>query len=144
MKDTKYLFQRNRTWWVKVAVPSPLRELLGYDLRQSLHTQRIDEARAARDEVVSELFQKISDARDGLEKSRACKESTVPDDESGFEILTREDFSDVTFLLEVDAPLLARAAKPGQPLLPCVCQRPIPGPLPDAGTTRLPGKTHAS
>ena len=114
MKDTKYLFQRNKTWWVKVAVPSALRERLGYDLRQSLHTHRIDEARAARDKVVGELFQQINDARDGPPKSRACKEPTVPDDENGFEILAREDFSDVTFLLEVDAPLLARAAKPGQ------------------------------
>jgi len=31
-----------------------------------------------------------------------------------FEILRREDFSDVTFLLEIRYPLLARAAKPGQ------------------------------
>lgn len=33
---------------------------------------------------------------------------------SGFEILAREDFSDVTYLLEISHPLLARAAKPGQ------------------------------
>lgn len=31
-----------------------------------------------------------------------------------FEIVTREDFSDVTFLLEVRHPLMAKAAKPGQ------------------------------
>jgi len=31
-----------------------------------------------------------------------------------FEILKREDFSDVTFLLEISHPLLARAARPGQ------------------------------
>jgi NAD(P)H-flavin reductase len=34
--------------------------------------------------------------------------------ESEFEIVRREDFSDVTYLLEVKHPLLARAAKPGQ------------------------------
>jgi NAD(P)H-flavin reductase len=34
--------------------------------------------------------------------------------ESSFEIVRREDFSDVTYLLEVSHPLLARAAKPGQ------------------------------
>ena len=33
---------------------------------------------------------------------------------AGFEIVAREDFSDVTYLLEVRHPLLAQAAKPGQ------------------------------
>jgi NAD(P)H-flavin reductase len=33
---------------------------------------------------------------------------------SGFEIVGREDFSDVTYLLEIRHPLLARAAQPGQ------------------------------
>ena len=33
---------------------------------------------------------------------------------SGFEIVAREDFSDVTYLLEIRHPQLAKAAKPGQ------------------------------
>jgi len=33
---------------------------------------------------------------------------------SGFPIVTREDFSDATFLLEIEHPALAKAAKPGQ------------------------------
>jgi NAD(P)H-flavin reductase len=33
---------------------------------------------------------------------------------SGFEIVARDDFSDVTYLLEIRHPLLAKAAKPGQ------------------------------
>ena len=33
---------------------------------------------------------------------------------SGFEIVAREDFSDVTYLLEIRHPLLAKAARPGQ------------------------------
>ena len=33
---------------------------------------------------------------------------------SNFEIVAREDFSDVTYLLEVRHPLMAKAAKPGQ------------------------------
>jgi len=33
---------------------------------------------------------------------------------SGFPIVSREDFSDVTFLLEIEHPLMAKAAKPGQ------------------------------
>jgi sulfide dehydrogenase subunit beta len=35
-------------------------------------------------------------------------------DLSRFEIISREDFSDVTFLLEIRHPLMARAARPGQ------------------------------
>jgi NAD(P)H-flavin reductase len=34
--------------------------------------------------------------------------------EAGLEIVARQDFSDVTFLLEVSHPMLARAARPGQ------------------------------
>jgi NAD(P)H-flavin reductase len=34
--------------------------------------------------------------------------------DQGFEIVTRDDFSDVTYLLEVRHPLMARAARPGQ------------------------------
>ena len=34
--------------------------------------------------------------------------------DTGFEIVTRTDFSDATFLLEVRHPLMARAARPGQ------------------------------
>ncbi len=33
---------------------------------------------------------------------------------SGFEIVSREDFSDVTYLLQVHHPLMAKAARPGQ------------------------------
>ena len=33
---------------------------------------------------------------------------------SNFEIVAREDFSDVTYLLEIRHPLMAKAARPGQ------------------------------
>ena len=33
---------------------------------------------------------------------------------SGYEIVARADYSDVTYLLEVRHPLMARAARPGQ------------------------------
>jgi sulfide dehydrogenase subunit beta len=38
----------------------------------------------------------------------------APDEVSRFEIVAREDFSDVTYLLEVRHPAMARAARPGQ------------------------------
>ena len=44
--------------------------------------------------------------------SAGCRIERVP--MSDFEIVRREDFSDVTYLLEVRHPLMARAARPGQ------------------------------
>ena len=46
----------------------------------------------------------------------AAKHGTASDTmpNPGFEIVNRADYSDVTFLLEVLHPLMARAAKPGQ------------------------------
>lgn len=50
--------------------------------------------------------------------SREAVLRAAPPPETGlappFEVLAREDFSDVTFLLEVSHPRLARAARPGQ------------------------------
>jgi NAD(P)H-flavin reductase len=37
-----------------------------------------------------------------------------PTEGSGFEVVARQDFSDVTFLLEIRHPMLAKAARPGQ------------------------------
>jgi sulfide dehydrogenase subunit beta len=37
-----------------------------------------------------------------------------PADGPGFEVVARQDFSDVTFLLEIRHPMLAKAARPGQ------------------------------
>ena len=39
--DTRYLFKRYNTWWVKLAVPRTLREQLGYDLRESLKNRLV-------------------------------------------------------------------------------------------------------
>ena len=63
--DTKYLFRRDKTWWVKLAVPRSLRDELGYDLRRSLHTSDIDAAREARWPVIDELRDKIDNIRAG-------------------------------------------------------------------------------
>jgi len=46
--DTRYLFKRDKTWWVKVAVPRTLRDELGYDLRRSLQTHDLEAARESR------------------------------------------------------------------------------------------------
>jgi NAD(P)H-flavin reductase len=42
------------------------------------------------------------------------KKGMMSDSLSRFEIVTRQDFSDVTYLLEVRHPLMAKAARPGQ------------------------------
>jgi NAD(P)H-flavin reductase len=119
MNDTKYLFTRDQTWWVKVAVPKTLRDVLGYDLRRSLHTSDLVTARAARGQIVEEFRNEIAQAGAQLEAGGgepAHRESPDPAPwaSAGFEITAREDFSDVTYLLEVHHPMLARAAAPGQ------------------------------
>ena len=70
--DTKYLFKRDETWWVKIAVPRTLRKELGYDLRRSLHTHELEQAREARWPVIEEF-------RAEIEKTHK-KESGVPAD----------------------------------------------------------------
>ena len=72
--DTKYLFKRDKTWWVKLAVPRSLRGSLGYDLRRSLHTQDIKEAQQAR-------WEAIEDFRDEIEKARAANGGDVAEDQ---------------------------------------------------------------
>ena len=57
--DTRYLFKRHNTWWVKVAVPRTLRNQLGYDLRQSLKTHNLEEAQDLRWSVIDTLKEKI-------------------------------------------------------------------------------------
>ena len=55
---------------------------------------------------------KSKGVRDG---STGSFDSTGEVDEgSGFEIVARQDFSDVTFLIEFHHPMMARAARPGQ------------------------------
>ena len=61
--DTRYLFKRYNTWWVKVAVPKALRNELGYDLRQSLKTHELDKAQELRWQVVDQLKAKINQAK---------------------------------------------------------------------------------
>ncbi len=68
--DTRYLFKRDKTWWVKLAVPRQLRSTLGYDLRRSLHTHDINEAREAR-------WQAIEEFRDKIEKVKAAQGGDV-------------------------------------------------------------------
>ena len=53
--DTRYLFKRYNTWWVKLAVPRTLRDQLGYDLRESLKTHDLEKAKELRCEVVDNL-----------------------------------------------------------------------------------------
>ncbi len=114
MSDTKYLFKRDETWWVKVAVPRSLRDTLGCDLRRSLKTRDLETARAARQDVVDEFRRKIQQTREHQANQTTCSDSLDLPPGTGFEIVTRENFSDVTFLLEVSAPMLAQAAQPGQ------------------------------
>jgi NADPH-dependent glutamate synthase beta subunit-like oxidoreductase len=64
--DTRYLFKRYNTWWVKLAVPRTLRDQLGYDLRESLKTHDLEKAKELRWEVVDSLKNKIEIAKNQL------------------------------------------------------------------------------
>jgi 2-oxoglutarate ferredoxin oxidoreductase subunit alpha len=79
--DTKYLFKRDRTWWVKLAVPRSLRSILGYDLRRSLHTHDIDSARENRWVAIEEFRSEIEKAQTG-EGGQAAADVAVPADDS--------------------------------------------------------------
>ena len=57
--DSKYLFKRDKTWWVKLSVPRQLRDVLGYDLRRSLHTHDIEEAREVRWPAIEDFRRRI-------------------------------------------------------------------------------------
>ncbi|MEE9281041.1 MAG: sulfide/dihydroorotate dehydrogenase-like FAD/NAD-binding protein [Myxococcota bacterium] len=61
-----------------------------------------------------DLFAGARERQEAAAGDRACRASAESESASGFEITAREDFSDVTYLLEVHHPLLARAAAPGQ------------------------------
>jgi len=61
--DTRYLFRRHNTWWVKVAVPRTLRDKLGYDLRESLKTHDLASAQEVRWKIVDKFRQKIEEAK---------------------------------------------------------------------------------
>ncbi len=67
--DTKYLFKRHNTYWVKVAVPKDLRKELGFDLRASLHTHELSEAQKLRDAVVEDFKSQIFAAKASLKNS---------------------------------------------------------------------------
>ena len=55
MSDKKYLFKRNNTWWVKLAVPLSLRSELGYDLRRTTGEKDLDKAIPVRDKIIEEF-----------------------------------------------------------------------------------------
>ena len=64
--DTKYLFKRHNTYWVKVAVPKDLRKELGFDLRISLHTHELSVAQKLREAVVEDFRSKIFAAKENI------------------------------------------------------------------------------
>tara|TARA_B100000029_G_scaffold11382_1_gene12170 strand:+ start:2964 stop:4964 length:2001 start_codon:yes stop_codon:yes gene_type:complete len=64
--DTKYLFKRHNTYWVRVAVPESLRKDLGYDLRASLKTHDLRKAQKLRDPFVKKFKTKIAKTKNKL------------------------------------------------------------------------------
>ena len=75
--DTKYLFKRHNTWWVKVAVPRTLKKELGFDLRESLKTHDLNEAQKIRWPLVDQFKSKINIARARLENKNLETKSLI-------------------------------------------------------------------
>ena len=75
--DTKYLFKRHNTYWVKVAVPKNLRKDLGFDLRTSLHTHELSEAQKLREAVVEDFKSQIFAAKENLKQSNGKRLSKL-------------------------------------------------------------------
>ena len=73
--DTRYLFKRHNTWWVKVAVPKDARDALGFDLRQSLKTHDLAKAQEKRWEIVESFRDQIKNAQNELSLPLANKDS---------------------------------------------------------------------
>ena len=87
--DTKYLFRRDKTWWVKLAVPRPLRDTLGYDLRRSLHTHDIEAAREARWAAIEEFRSKFENLQSAQGAGSAAA-TPSPDAQSDQPVITRD------------------------------------------------------
>ena len=87
--DTRYLFKRHNTWWVKVAVPRTLRNQLGYDLRQSLKTHNLEEAQDLRWSVIESLKEKI-------ELTRQSPLQDHKEEETGLSVETFMPVTDTT------------------------------------------------
>jgi len=81
--DTRYLFKRDKTWWVKLAVPRQLRDSLGYDLRRSLHTRDLNEARKARWEAIEEFRSEIDKVKAAQAAAPAAAATTTKATEDG-------------------------------------------------------------
>ena len=71
--DTRYLFKRYNTWWVKVAVPKNLRDELGYDLRRSLKTHELEKAKAALSARESESWRIKEEHKYSIEEQIMCE-----------------------------------------------------------------------
>ena len=76
--DTRYLFKRHNTWWVKVAVPRTLRQQLGYDLRRSLKTHDLEKAQELRWPVIESLKDKIEKSKERSLEDLSSKEPIDP------------------------------------------------------------------
>ena len=65
--DTKYLWKRHNTYWVRVRVPDVVRHLIGKaELSKNLYTKDLSEANRLKHREVSRLMKQIDLARRDL------------------------------------------------------------------------------
>ena len=68
--DTKYLWKRHNTYWVRVRVPDSVRHLIGKaELSKNLYTKDLAEANRLKHKEVSRLMKQIDLAKRRLDGS---------------------------------------------------------------------------
>ena len=70
--DTKYLWKRHNTYWVRVRVPNSVRHIIGKaELSKNLYTKDLGEANRLKHREVSRLMRSIDIAKKQLDGSKA-------------------------------------------------------------------------
>ena len=73
--DGKYLKERGRTWYVRLAVPKRLRDYFGkQEFIESLHTKDFDEAKVLKQKYLDQYVQMITLAKRYFDPNRSKEE----------------------------------------------------------------------
>ena len=73
--DGKYLKERGRTWYVRLAVPKRLQDYFGkQEFIESLHTKDLDEAKVLKQKYLDQYVQMISLAKRYYDPNRSKEE----------------------------------------------------------------------
>ena len=98
--DTKYLWKRHNTYWVRVRVPNSVRHIIGKaELSKNLYTKDLGEANRLKHREVSRLMRSIDIAKKQLDGSKATlsKEDMLREYASSLRDLQENDIDNIHF-----------------------------------------------